>query len=585
MCGILVTSGARQRPFHHRLLNGLRKRGPDSVGFWTDGRTNMAHTRLAIVGLDERGVEPLENDTHVLAYNGEIYNFLDLSRRLAAEGSPITFANDAETLLQGWTRWGAKILGEMTGLWAFCVYDKTKKKLYLVRDQLGIKPLYYWKNEDGIVVASLLGTLLKAAGQTPELDYEAMSEYVRYQFTFGDKTFFKPIKKVLPGHIVEYDVETGTISSRAYEDIFAHSGDGTEHATPEWVERTRALLSECCLDSTISDTSFTTFCSGGLDSSVITRVTGPEIAYHCNYSDPECNETFYAQQVVDGTETRLFVVNAQEDFNLVDRLRSIVEDFDELTIGSVILPLEDLLTQVKRRYKVILTGTGGDELFAGYVRYQLAMGQCFHDSYRALFAKMHAVSSPAERFELAHRKGDPTFYKFYEPGVANTFRDAYSACGPDGDEMRRMLTFDRRYFLSGLLNIDDKMCGRHSLESRPSLLHQRFVRHMQRLDSSDMLTGDELKYIGKQLVSGVLPKSVIHRKDKMGFTTPIGTFVNRSSHLVREQLTGSRFRDLYDLRKMNLTAETKFSREVFGLLMLDLWLNRYASGSAASSSS
>jgi asparagine synthase (glutamine-hydrolysing) len=579
MCGILVTSGVG-RPFHHRLLNGLKKRGPDSVGFWSDGRTNLAHTRLAILGLDERGVEPLENDTHVLAYNGEIYNFLDLSRRLAAEGARITFANDAETLLEGWARWGEKILFEMTGFWAFSIYDKVRRKLFLARDQLGIKPLYYWRTQDGLASASLLGTLLQAAGQTPELDTRAMSEYVRYQFTFGDKTFFKPIKKVLPGHIVEYDLDSGAVTSRCYEDIFAHSGGGTEKATPEWFERTRALLTECCVDSTISDTSFTTFCSGGLDSSAITKLTTPEIAYHCNYSDPECNETFYAQQVVENTAIRLFVVNAQEDFNLVDRLRSIVEDFDELTIGSVILPLEDLLSQVKRRYKVILTGTGGDELFAGYVRYQLAMGQCFHDSYRAMFAKMHALKSPAARFELTHSKGDPTFYKFFEPQVAETFHDAYVACGPEGDEMRRMLTFDRRYFLAGLLNIDDKMCGRHSLESRPSFLHQRFVRHMQNLDSSEMLRNDELKFIGKQLVGPILPKSVVHRKDKMGFTTPIGTFVNKSSHLVREQLTGSRFRDLYDLRKMNLTAETKFSREVFGLVMLDLWLNRYATNKA-----
>ena len=578
MCGILVSSGVA-RPFHHRLLAGLKRRGPDSVGFWSDGRTNLAHTRLAIVGLDDRGVEPLENETHVLAYNGEIYNFLDLSRRLAAEGAPISFSNDAEALLEGWALWGEKILHEMNGFWSFSIYDKVRKKLFLVRDQLGIKPLYYWKTDAGFVSSSLLGPLLDAAGQTPELDTLAMSEYVRYQFTFGDKTFFKPIKKVMPGHVVEYDVESGALASRSYEDIFA-SPSGTERATPEWIDRTRELLAQCCVDSTISDTSFTTFCSGGIDSSVITRLTSPEIAYHCNYSDPECNETFYAQQVVDGTDIRLFVVNAQEEFNLVDRLRSIVEDFDELTIGSVILPLEDLLSQVKRRYKVILTGTGGDELFAGYVRYQLAMGQCFHDSYRALFAKMHALRSPAERFELCHRKGDPSFYKFYEPEVAGTFTDAYEACGADGDEMRRMLTFDRRYFLSGLLNIDDKMCGRHSLESRPSFLHQRFVRHMQLLDSSDMLANDELKYIGKELFGGVLPKSVIHRKDKMGFTTPIGTFVNRSSHLVREQLTGSRFRDLYDLRKMNLTAETKFSREVFGLLMLDLWLNRYATARA-----
>jgi asparagine synthetase B (glutamine-hydrolysing) len=127
-----------------------------------------------------------------------------------------------------------------------------------------------------------------------------------------------------------------------------------------------------------------------------------------------------------------------------------------------------------------------------------------------------------------------------------------------------------------MLNIDDKMTGRHSLESRPSYLHQRLVRHVQGLESASLLGNGDLKPVLRTLAKGSLPRSVIHRTDKMGFTTPVGTFVNHSSHLIREQITSSPFRDLYDLRKMNLTAETKFSREVFGLLMLDLWLNRYA---------
>jgi asparagine synthase (glutamine-hydrolysing) len=580
MCGILV-SYAPTIPFHHRLLNGLKRRGPDSVGFWSDGKLHMAHTRLAIVGLDERGIEPLENDTHVLVYNGEIYNFLEVNRRLAAEGVHVSGANDAETLLYAWSHWGPACIDMFAGFWAFAIYDKVKRKLTLVRDQFGIKPLYYWRTEHGIAASSLLGTLLDAVPETPDLDHRTMSEYVRYQFTFEDRTFFKQVKKVSPGHYIDFDLSTGETTDHVYEDIFKPTGPTDVLATREWVDECRALVDQCCLESTISDTSFTTFCSGGIDSSLITRITRPEIAYHCNYSDPECNETFYAQQVVEGTGIRLFVVNAQEQFNLVDRLRNIVQDFDELTIGSVILPLDDLLSQVKRRYKVILTGTGGDELFAGYVRYQLAIGQCNQDSYRALFTKMHDLRSPAERFELTHRKGDPSFYRFYDSAVAETFRHAYDVCAADGDELRRMLTFDRRYFLSGLLNIDDKMCGRHSLESRPSFLHQKLVRHVQRLASSEMMKGDELKFMAKELATGVLPKSVIHRKDKMGFTTPVGTFVNESSHLIREQLTSSRFRDLYDLRRMNLTAETKFSREVFGLLMLDLWLNRYAARRAS----
>ncbi len=579
MCGILVRYGGSQ-PFSHRLLRCLQKRGPDQIGFWTDGKLHMGHTRLSIIGLDERGIEPLENETHVLAYNGEIYNFHEINRRLHAEGITAGGANDATTLLYAWSRWGDSILRDLTGFWAFVMYDKQRRKLILVRDQLGIKPLYYWHSKNGTAVSSMIRAIVDVMEEPVELDYQAMSEYVRYQFTFGDRTFVKQIKKVLPGHIVEIDLNSGEVSSRCYEDIFAPSEPPSRQPLSEQLVEIRELLSQSILDSTISDTSFTTFCSGGMDSSLITRVARPEIAYHCNYSDPECNETFYAQQVVGGTPTRLFVVNAQESFDLVERLRDIVEDFDELTIGSVILPLEDLLTQVKRRYKVILTGTGGDELFGGYVRYQLALGYCYQDSYRGLYAKMRPLAATVDRFELAHRKGDPTMYKFYEPRAEQTFKEAFEACRLNGNEMEAMLRFDRRYFLSGLLNIDDKMCGRHSLESRPSFLHQKLVRRLQNLDPGAFSRNADLKPLLRDLADGILPKSVIHRTDKMGFTTPVGNFVNHSSHLIREQIMNSRFHDHYDLRKLNLTAETKFSREVFGLLMLDLWLNRFASPSA-----
>ncbi len=577
MCGILVRYGA-ESPFHHRLLRSLRKRGPDGIGFWTDGRLHMAQARLAIIGLDERGTQPLENDTHVLVFNGEIYNFLEINKRLSAEGVALAGTTDAETLLHAWSRWGEGILPELAGFCAFVIYDKVGRKLFLVRDQLGIKPLYFWHSREGICISSLIRSLLEATGECPDLDYTALSEYARYQFTFGDKTFFRQIRKVLPGHIVEYDLATGALSSRCYEDIFAANPCGPTEVSPAWIEATRELLTSCTLESTISDTSFTTFCSGGLDSSLITRITVPEVAYHCNYSDPECNETFYAQQVVADLPTRLFVVNAQESFDLVSRLSEIIEDFDEPSVGSVILPLDDLLGQVRRRYKVILTGTGGDELFGGYVRYQLALGGCYQDSYRALYARMLHLEAVADRFELTHVKGDARLYRFYDPKAEENFREAFEQCREDGDDLQAMLRFDRRHFLPGLLNIDDKMSGRHSLESRPSLLHQKLVRHMRGVESKAFLRNGDLKGLLRELAAGRLPRSVIQRTDKMGFTTPIGSFVNRCSHLIREQLTSSSFRDHYDLRRMSFTAETKFSREVFGLLMLDLWLNRYAAG-------
>jgi len=575
MCGILVLSGVAQ-PFHHGLLHALRRRGPDGIGFWSDHTVSIGHTRLAIIGLDERGAQPLESPTHVLAYNGEIYNFNAIAQRLRAAGVAVTGSSDAEVLLHAWAHRGAEVLRELEGFWAFVIYDKARRRLSLVRDQLGVKPLYYWRSQDRLCVSSLLGTILGAVGEAPELDYDALSEYARYQFTFGDKTFVKQIRKVPPGHLVEIDVDTGQTRTSCYEDIFAAPSGTRESPTAEWIAQTRDLMSECVVDSTISDTPFTTFCSGGLDSTLITRIARPEIAYHCNYSDPECNETFFAQQAVQGTDTRLFVVNAQESFNLVARLADIVEDFDELSIGSVILPLDDLLAQVKRRYKVALTGTGGDELFAGYARYQLALGECYQDSYRGLYQRMREIVSVADRFEFTHRKGDPFLYRFYQPEVEKTFAAAYDACRSGDDELDTMLRFDRRHFLEGLLNIDDKLSGRHSLESRPSLLHQRLVRHLVGAGTGGFMHHGDLKPVLRALAAGRVPRPVLHRNDKMGFTTPIGTFVNRASHLIRERIMDSRFRHLYDLRRMNLTAETKFSREVFGLLMLDLWLNRYA---------
>jgi asparagine synthase (glutamine-hydrolysing) len=576
MCGILVTSGINV-PFHHRQLRSLKKRGPDEIGFWSDEKVQMAHARLSIIGLDERGTEPLENDRHVLIYNGEIYNFHEIKDRLRSEGIAVSGSSDAEVLLHAWTRWGRDILTDLHGFWAFVIYDKQKQTISLVRDQLGVKPLYYWHDGTHVCVSSLLKTILEVTKAPRDLDYTALSEYVRYQFTFGDKTFIKQIRKVMPGHVVEIDLRSGEKSDVAYEDIFAPVAGDLKAITPQWLAETRELIAQCVLDSTISDTSFTTFCSGGIDSSFITRLAVPEVAYHCNYSDSDCNETFFAKQVIADTTTRLLVVNAQDSFDLVQRCAEIVEDFDELTIGSVILPLDDLLAQVKRRYKVILTGTGGDELFAGYVRYQLALGECYQDSYKALYAKMQGMQSPGERFELAHRKGDPALFHFYQPGVEQTFRDAFDECRVDNNDLSAMLRFDRRYFLAGLLNIDDKMCGRHSLESRPSFLHQKLVRHVQHVDPRQILpTNGDLKPVLRTLATDILPKSVIHRTDKMGFTTPIGDFVNHNAHRIREQILDSRFREMYDLRKINFTAENKFSREVFGLLMLDLWLNRYA---------
>ncbi|HEX3867430.1 MAG TPA: hypothetical protein VHV78_11795, partial [Gemmatimonadaceae bacterium] len=241
MCGILATAGLA-RSFHHRLLKSLRKRGPDEIGFWSDDRVQIAHARLAIIGLDERGVEPLENETHVLAFNGEIYNFNDVKRQLNAVRVPASGANDGEVLLHAWSTWGKDVLRRLNGFWSFIVYDKRRKTLTLVRDQFGIKPLYYWRSGTRLVVASTLRAILDVLGESQPLDHEAVSEYCRYQFTFGEKTFLSTIKKVLPGHVVEIDCDSGSIRDDVYEDILATPSADRRELSEEWIDETRELL-------------------------------------------------------------------------------------------------------------------------------------------------------------------------------------------------------------------------------------------------------------------------------------------------------------------------------------------------------
>lgn len=578
MCGFLITTADT---FRHEQMRALQRRGPDGLGFYVDDRIKMSHARLAIVGLDDRGVEPLENETHVLVMNGEIFNWATLRDDLRSiDGFGLwreEMPTDAHVLLHLWSELGADCLSMLTGFWAFAVYDKRDGTVTLCRDQLGIKPLYYTTD-----MPFKAASTIAALDHHGELDYAALSEYVRYQFTFGAKTFFKNVNKVLPGEVRIIPLNTlkagyaindpNGIQSRIYEDIWsrpdaAMSLPWTGSATADWLAETRHIMTQCILESRSSDAGFTTFCSGGIDSGIVTRIAKPIHAWHCNYSDPECNETAFAREVADGT-CRLLVHNADDHPDLVSRLQSLIDDFDELTIGSVILPLDELLGRVRARGdKVILSGTGGDELFGGYVRYQLALGHGYNDSYRSMFERVKNMPW-AVAFEDSHAKG-ADIYKFMDKDAAKlAFFRAFDAAGDT-------IGFDRRHFLTGLLNIDDRISGRHGLESRPSLLHQRFVRRMMEIDVPVV---PEIKRFGKQLARGIVPDSVIDRRDKMGFSTPIGTFVRDNTSQLREYISSSRHRDLFDLDAVQWTPERgagKWDRSVFGLALLCIWLDRY----------
>lgn len=567
MCGIL--GGYRYKDsYSFRDLESLRKRGPDSVGTWSKGDVFIGLSRLGIIDPGPEGAQPIENHRYVLAYNGELYNFMEIKSGLQARGVQFKTRCDTEVVLEAITMDGLEVISSFRGFWAFVLYDKHKRVFSLCRDHLGVKPMYYLATGETFCFSSMLKTIAEVCPTCREPDFTALSEYVKYQFAFGSKTFFKNVKRVLPGEIVTYSVDNGALATRRYY-VPSVSHDATLMEA-----QLKEIVETAVLESVVSDVPFTTFCSGGIDSGLVTRLTEPEVAYHANYSDPDCNETRYARKIVEGTRTRLMVTNAAESFSMVDRLNDILLDFDELSIGSVILPLDDLMKLVGERYRLILNGTGGDELFHGYARYFMAEGHCPHVAYQNLFGRMRGLSGVRERFEFLHTKGRTELFRFFEPEVTDRFQSEYDS-SDSADDRQKMRLFDMKHFLPGLLNIEDKIAARHSIESRPSLLNQRIVSAALALDPDRLFARKTMKSSLKSAFSDSLPKEVLDRQDKMGFTTPVGAFVNKCVDEIREQIVYSRHRDWYDIRRINFTVDSKWNREIFGLLILDLWLNRY----------
>jgi len=538
MCGFLVTLGY-DGPLDHHKLGALKRRGPDGLGVWAEGPVRMVQARLAVIDPDERSLGPLVNDEWAMVFNGEIYNYAELSPGAHGDGA---------ALLAWWTRnkGNRNCLSECRGFYAAVFYHRATKRIVCVRDCAGIRPLYTMRGKDFVAAASALGVLRDNLPGPLTLDNEGLSQYARYQLTWDGRTFFREVRRVEPG------------------DIWSFTTDATGHARlPDpWgmqdpFEPVEPKIVEVVRESLMADRHVVTTCSGGLDSSLVTALAKPDLAFHANYNNPRCNETRWAK-MVPGPH-RLFVTNLEEEPNLLARLDSLVEDFSDPCVGSVILPLDELFRAIRPRAQVVLTGTGGDELFGGYVRYSLADGRPEgDDAYAGEWRKIEHLSPP-ERCKTLLTKGDPSLFSFFqEPELEIT-------------SARELVDFDRRVFLPALCTLEDAIAGRHGIETRPALLHPWIVRYAMNVDALEAPRKNHLRALAR----GILPDELIDRPDKVGFATPLGRWIESQWHAIVERLHDSKFRHMYRLENLRKPTQL-WDRRVWGLLMLDAWLNRYA---------
>ncbi|MBI4609213.1 MAG: asparagine synthase (glutamine-hydrolyzing) [Candidatus Rokubacteria bacterium] len=561
MCGIvgIVKLNPRESAEEARLKgmrDVLRHRGPDGEGLWIDGPVGLGMRRLAIVDV-AGGHQPManEDETAWIVYNGEIYNHRVLRPELEARGHRYRTRSDTETILHLYEEDGERCVERLQGMFAFALWDRARGRLLLARDRLGIKPLYYACTDEELLFASEIKAILAAGPIRPALNAAILPEFLATRFVAGEETFFRGVRKLLPGRTLAWSPAEG-FSERRYW----RPPPGTRDAgmtLEEHAREVRARLEAAVRSHLMSDVPLGLFLSGGIDSSGLAALMAPMVrepirTFAVGFSDPEANELAYARLAARavGAEHHEVIVSPGEFFEALPRL---VWQEDEPIAFPSSVPLYFVSQLARDHVKVVLTGEGADELFLGYNRYRVTawnerLGQAYwalaprtvRSTVRRLTQDLpRALGRYAERTFLALEPGprklffenfavfpellqhrllaDPRLLAARDP-YAEELRCYAEAGGGTLDQMSRA---DLQTYLVELLMKQDQMSMAASIESRVPYLDHEFVEHVVGIPGRFKLRGWRTKAVLREALRGLVPGTILTRR-KMGFPVPVG---------------------------------------------------------------
>jgi asparagine synthase (glutamine-hydrolysing) len=531
-----------------RMTEVIRHRGPDDFGYYHDQWAHLGHRRLSIIDA-AGGHQPMSNETGSLwiTYNGEIFNHAALRPALEQAGHRYSTRSDTETVLHAYEQNGPDCLQLFRGMFAFAIWDAAGRRLFCARDRLGIKPFYYYWDGRLFAFASEIKALLEHANISPALQDAALPEVLGFGYTSGEGTLFRGVRKLMPGHHLTLDMAAGRprLSVERYWDAPRTEADRGVTGR-EWIAETRRRLEESVSMRLMSDVPLGVFLSGGVDSSAIAALmrqhtSEPVQTFAVGYQEAKFSELTYAARVARaiGAEHHEIVID-REDF--LAALPRLIWHEDEPIAWPSSVALYFVSKLAAEHVKVVLTGEGSDELFAGYERYRWnLLNQRWARAYQALpVALRRAIRTqvatsrllhPVLRHMLGHtilgRENSveslylDNFYCAF-PGEKQTHANFlhYWNLRPEASPLARMLYADQKTYLVELLMKQDQMSMACSLESRVPFLDHTLVEFLARMPDRLKIRGATQKYVLKKAVSDLLPRDIIYRK-KMGFPTPL----------------------------------------------------------------
>lgn len=554
------------------MTQELRHRGPNDAGVFIDGPIGLGHRRLTIVDLSSAGHQPMINHQNrfVISYNGEIYNYRELKEQLTSEGVSFKSSTDTEVLLEGFAKWGPSILDKLNGMFAFAIWDKEKRSLFLARDRYGIKPLYYLYIPGKVIAfASEIKALLRYPSYQPEMDRAGLSEYITFQNIYTDKTLFKNIRLLPPGSYLTFSLnQKGTITPKQYWDFHFTSPELNDRPADDYQEEFLGLFKKGVERQLIGDVKIGSYLSGGLDSGAITATASSKLPYISTFtvgfdlsaaSDIELG--FDEREVAEHISSLYQTEHYEMVLKAGDMERCLpkhVWHLEEPRVGQS-YPNFYASRLASKFVKVVLSGTGGDELFGGYPwRYYQHDRTLSFDSFTRDYFFRWLRLVPKELFK-----------SFTEPlGVKlEDMQDVFSGVFPA--EMRKALSsrndylnaslyFEAKTFLQGLFLVEDKLSMAHGLETRVPFLDNDLVEFAMTLPAQlkvqlfskpqqglrDLTNPRHKKnktgkLLLRQALKRIIPDHITEGR-KQGFSAPDATwFRGRSLDFVKRELLDS----------------------------------------------
>jgi len=545
MCGIAgalhLDGSFVQREALDRAGSSIAHRGPDDQGIHLDGPLGLAHRRLAIIDLSPAGRGPMSNEdkTVWLTYNGEIYNFRDLRRLLAARGHVFASHCDGEVLVHGYEEWGLGLLERLNGIFAFAIWDARERRLFLTRDRFGAKPLYYREHPDRLVFASEAKAILAYDDEPARLSLPALGEYLTFQNIYTEQTLFDGIRLLEPGTWLQLGADGFRTRARWF-DPMPSPGTTDERGI---AEELGAILQRAVHRQLVADVPVGAYLSGGMDSASLVTLAARRIPHIHTFTagfdmfdadplelaaDEREDAEIVAREV--GTEHYEVVLHAGDMRRVLPQL---VWHLEDLRAGTCYQNFY-AARLASRFVKVVLAGTGGDELFAGYPwRYSLVMDvrdrASFADAYYHYWCRL--LDDNARRGAFT----DDAWGEVASTNPKHRFEEIYAHL-PDLPAVDLALYFEQRTFLHALLVVEDKLSMAHSMEARVPFLDHELVDFSLRIPGALKCSGPEGKRLLRQAARGFLP-DVLTDKRKQGFSPPDRSwYQGRNLEYVREIL-------------------------------------------------